>query len=74
MDAFQKIIHSDGLRGLYRGFGVSILTYAPSNACWWASYSIAHRLIWGGVGCYCCKKDEGGFRPGSTAVMAVQGV
>ncbi|KAJ1430111.1 Mitochondrial substrate/solute carrier [Sesbania bispinosa] len=33
-DAFRKILCADGLRGLYRGFGVSIVTYAPSNAVW----------------------------------------
>lgn len=74
IDAFRKIVASDGLRGLYRGFGISTLTYAPSNAVWWASYSVAHRLIWGGIGPYCCKKDQGGFTPGSMAVVAVQGV
>ncbi|KAF2287066.1 hypothetical protein GH714_037312 [Hevea brasiliensis] len=34
IDAFRKILHADGPRGLYRGFGISILTYAPSNAVW----------------------------------------
>ncbi|KAK9274175.1 hypothetical protein L1049_018989 [Liquidambar formosana] len=83
IDAFRKILCSDGLRGLYRGFGISILTYAPSNAVWWASYSVAHRLIWGGLGCYVCRKNEngtingcssGGTRPDSKTVVAVQGV
>ncbi|XP_015059613.1 solute carrier family 25 member 44-like [Solanum pennellii] len=75
IDAFRKIIRSDGLRGLYRGFGISILTYAPSNAVWWGSYSIAHRLVWGSIGCYCCKKDnEGGYKPDGKAMLAVQGV
>ncbi|KAA8546225.1 hypothetical protein F0562_003036 [Nyssa sinensis] len=78
IDVFQKIIHRDGLRGIYRGFGISILTYAPSNAVWWGSYSVAHRLIWGGIGCYCCKKEESGetsgLRPDSKAVVAVQGL
>lgn len=46
IDAFRKILCSDGPRGLYRGFGISILTYAPSNAVWWASYSVVSRLIW----------------------------
>ncbi|CAI9759592.1 unnamed protein product [Fraxinus pennsylvanica] len=73
IDAFKKIIYADGVRGLYRGFGISILTYAPSNAVWWASYSIAHRLIWGCVGCYCCKKNESGYRPDGKAMVAVQG-
>lgn len=85
IDAFRKILYADGPRGLYRGFGISILTYAPSNAVWWASYSVAHRLMWGGFGCYMGKKedkDEHGlmnnngsnFRRDSMATVAVQGL
>ncbi|CAI9093763.1 OLC1v1029324C1 [Oldenlandia corymbosa var. corymbosa] len=74
IDAFRRILHSDGVRGLYRGFGISILTYAPSNAVWWASYSVAHRTIWGCVGAYGCKKNEHGYRPDGAAVVAVQGL
>lgn len=81
IDAFRKILKADGLRGLYRGFGMSIVTYAPSNAVWWASYSVTQRLVWGGYGCYFrrkdeCKDDNGGncFRPDTRTVVAVQGV
>ncbi|XP_065868326.1 uncharacterized protein [Euphorbia lathyris] len=78
IDAFRKIVRTDGLRGLYRGFGISILTYAPSNAVWWASYSLAQRMVWGGVGCYVSKNESqngaNGLRPDSRTVMAVQGV
>ncbi|PSR96187.1 Mitochondrial substrate carrier family protein like [Actinidia chinensis var. chinensis] len=81
IDAFRKILSTDGPRGLYRGFGISILTYAPSNAVWWASYSVAQRLVWGGIGCYLSKKDEvssengvNTFRPDSKTIMAVQGL
>lgn len=81
IDAFRKILRTDGLRGLYRGFGMSILTYAPSNAVWWASYSVTQRLVWDGVGCYLCRKQSGdsengvnGLRPDAKTVMAVQGV
>jgi solute carrier family 25 protein 44 len=82
IDGFRKILNADGPRGLYRGFGISILTYAPSNAVWWASYSVAHRLVWGCIGCYANKKDENavnggggcGYRPGSKEMVAVQGV
>ncbi|KAK8553436.1 hypothetical protein V6N13_062241 [Hibiscus sabdariffa] len=70
LDAFRKILYVDGPKGLYRGFGISILTYAPSNAVWWASYSVAHKLIWSGM----CKKDESGFRPDLKALVAVQGL
>ncbi|XP_073292108.1 uncharacterized protein [Primulina huaijiensis] len=61
IDAFKKIVNTDGIRGLYRGFGISILTHAPSNAVWWASYSVAQRLVWGGMGCFLCKKNEHGL-------------
>ncbi|GMH22036.1 hypothetical protein Nepgr_023879 [Nepenthes gracilis] len=82
VDAFRKIIKADGVKGLYRGFGISILTYAPSNAVWWASYSVTQRLVWGGFGCYLRKKDEErienggvvGYRPNLKTVMAVQGL
>ncbi|XP_047939722.1 solute carrier family 25 member 44-like [Salvia hispanica] len=73
IDAFRKIVRADGVRGLYRGFGISILTYAPSNAVWWASYSMAHRGIWSGIGCYfCSKSDENVYRPDGKSVVAVQ--
>lgn len=81
LDAFRQILCTDGLRGLYRGFGISILTYAPSNAVWWTSYSLVHRLIWGGFGRYMGKRDDDrklvngcGFRPDSKAMVAVQGL
>lgn len=70
IDAFKKILMSDGPRGLYRGFGVSILTYAPSNAVWWASYSVTQRLIWGAVG----YDGANGYKPESGSVVAVQGL
>ncbi|KAE9603662.1 hypothetical protein Lal_00002108 [Lupinus albus] len=80
-DAFRKILCADGARGFYRGFGISILTYAPSNAVWWTSYSMVHRLIWGAFGSYMGKNNEGnlvnggcGFRPDSKTMVAVQGL
>ena len=78
VDAFGKILRTDGVRGLYRGFGISILTYAPSNAVWWASYSMAQRVVWSGVGCLLCRNGEervenGALRPDAKAVRAGQG-
>ncbi|KAL9227221.1 hypothetical protein vseg_002941 [Gypsophila vaccaria] len=81
-DAFRKILHVDGVRGLYRGFGISALTYAPSSAVWWGSYSVAYRLIWDGIGCYKCKwkndpkNCENGkiLEPNPLCVVGVQGV
>ncbi|XP_074286864.1 uncharacterized protein LOC141612064 [Silene latifolia] len=81
-DAFRKILRVDGIRGLYRGFGISTLTYAPSSAVWWGTYSVAYRLIWDGIGCYKCKwkKDEKNCENGKILVpnplcmVGVQGV
>ncbi|KAF3567756.1 hypothetical protein DY000_02011291 [Brassica cretica] len=65
-DAFRKILCTDGPRGFYRGFGLSILTYAPSNAVWWASYSLAQKSIWSRL-----KRHDGG---GSVVVQALSAV
>ncbi|KMZ66847.1 Mitochondrial carrier protein [Zostera marina] len=46
LDVAQKIIKSDGIRGLYRGFGLSVMTYSPSSAVWWASYGSSQQIIW----------------------------
>lgn len=46
LDVVRKVIKSDGIRGLYRGFGLSIMTYSPSSAVWWASYGSSQRVIW----------------------------
>lgn len=46
LDVARKVIQSDGIRGLYRGFGLSVLTYSPSSAVWWASYGSSQRVIW----------------------------
>jgi solute carrier family 25 protein 44 len=34
-----EIMGTKGVRGLYRGFGASIATYAPQSGIWWASYA-----------------------------------
>jgi solute carrier family 25, member 44 len=64
-DAFRKILLADGVRGLYRGFGLSILTYAPSNAVWWSTYAVAQRCLWRAVG---TERSES-----CACLMAVQG-
>ncbi|KAL9263122.1 Solute carrier family 25 member 44-like protein [Drosera capensis] len=46
LDVARKIVKSDGIRGLYRGFGLSIMTYSPSSAVWWASYGSSQQLFW----------------------------
>jgi solute carrier family 25 protein 44 len=75
IDAFRSIVKTEGMRGLYRGFGMSIVTYAPSNALWWTSYCIIQRMVWGSLG-YCRKKEEGDkefIAPGTKIMVTVQG-
>ncbi|KAK3212422.1 hypothetical protein Dsin_017128 [Dipteronia sinensis] len=46
IDVARKIVKSDGIRGFYRGFGLSVLTYSPSSAVWWATYGSSQRVMW----------------------------
>eukprot|EP00250_Pteridium_aquilinum_P006512 c16414_g1_i1 orf=483-1532(+) len=75
-DAFRTILRVDGLRGLYRGFGVSILTYAPSSALWWATYCMTQRTLWKGLGLGMsrCSDAEEQHVPSSALLVSVQGV
>jgi len=44
LDGFKKIIKQDGVRGLWRGCGASIMTYAPGSALFWFYYSLFKRF------------------------------
>ena len=46
IDAFRKILQVDGIRGLYRGFAMSVITYCPSTAVWWGAYGTSQYMIW----------------------------
>ncbi|KAG9439158.1 hypothetical protein H6P81_019323 [Aristolochia fimbriata] len=46
VDVARKILRAEGVRGLYRGFGLSVVTYSPSSAVWWASYGSSQRYMW----------------------------
>jgi len=35
----RDIVGQKGVQGLYRGYLVSLLTYAPNSALWWAAYT-----------------------------------
>jgi len=46
LDVARKVLRSDGIRGLYKGFGLSVMTYVPSSAVWWASYGSSKHYLW----------------------------
>ena len=35
----REIVQRNGVKGLYRGYLVSLMTYAPNSALWWALYA-----------------------------------
>ncbi|MCO5593292.1 hypothetical protein L7F22_047300 [Adiantum nelumboides] len=74
-DAFRIILRMDGLRGLYRGFGVSILTYAPSSALWWATYCLTQRTLWKTLGFGVNRNADGEEQcmPSSPLLVGMQG-
>jgi solute carrier family 25 protein 44 len=45
-DAVRTIVAKEGVRGLYRGFGVSVATLVPGSALWWGFYGTYKRALW----------------------------
>lgn len=70
LDVARKILKSEGVRGLYRGFSLSVLTYSPSSAVWWASYGSSQRFIWSKL--LDNGTENGGPAPSQGKIVAVQ--
>ncbi|XP_076930506.1 uncharacterized protein LOC143595355 [Bidens hawaiensis] len=70
LDVARKVLKQDGIRGLYRGFGLSVMTYSPSSAVWWASYGSSQRVIWNLLG---HGNNGDGSAPSQGKVVLVQG-
>ncbi|TKY50151.1 Solute carrier family 25 member 44 [Spatholobus suberectus] len=66
LDVARKVLRSDGIRGLYRGFGLSVMTYSPSSAVWWASYGSSQRFLWRFLG------DSNELTPSLPKIILVQ--
>jgi solute carrier family 25 protein 44 len=54
MKVARKIVQTDGWRGLYKGFGLSLFTSLPAGSIWWGTYagirSYLNTAISGGSG------------------------
>ena len=57
--ALRETLKREGVRGLYRGFGASVMTLVPSSALWWGFYGTYQRAIWSFV-----PAEMGGEREG----------
>ena len=45
-DVVRKVTKVEGIRGLYRGFGLTALSQTPASALWWGAYGAAQHMIW----------------------------
>lgn len=45
-DVIRQVLKAEGFRGLYRGFGLTIVTQSPASALWWGTYGAAQLMIW----------------------------
>lgn len=46
LDVLREILRSEGVKGLYRGYGTSVVLYVPQSALWWGSYGIYQSFLW----------------------------
>ncbi|KAF3778913.1 Solute carrier family 25 member 44 [Nymphaea thermarum] len=67
-DVMRKVLNAEGFRGLYRGFGMTIVTYSPASALWWGSYGAAQHVIWRSLG----YQNDGGKSPSHLEMVTVQ--
>lgn len=48
--ALTSIFEKEGIRGLYRGYGASLITYAPTSSVWWTTYGIIKPIFFAFTG------------------------
>lgn len=44
-DTIRSIVSESGAKGLYRGYGATLLTSVCSSSIWWCSYSASRRAL-----------------------------
>lgn len=67
-DVIRKVVKIEGLRGLYRGFGLTAVTQSPASALWWGAYASAQHLIWRSLG----YTEETRKKPSHAEMVTVQ--
>ncbi|OMO58547.1 Mitochondrial carrier protein [Corchorus olitorius] len=67
-DVARKVVKAQGFRGLYRGFGLTVLTNSPASALWWGAYAAAQRIIWRSLG----YRDDAEKKPCHMEMVSVQ--
>ncbi|CAN4107684.1 unnamed protein product [Withania somnifera] len=67
-DVAWKVLKDEGVRGMYRGFGLTALTQSPAQALWWGAYGAAQHIIWRNLG----YGDNVEKKPSHVQMVAVQ--
>ncbi|KAK1307164.1 Mitochondrial carnitine/acylcarnitine carrier-like protein [Acorus calamus] len=67
LDVARRIIKSDGIRGLYRGFGLSVMTYSPSSAVCFLGYGTDHKESVPRISSVMLVQATGGITAGAVA-------
>ncbi|PON93096.1 Mitochondrial carrier protein [Trema orientale] len=68
LDITRKVIKAEGFRGLYRGFGLTVVTQSPASALWWGAYGAAQHIIWRSLG----YRDDTDKKPSHMEMVTVQ--
>lgn len=45
-DVIRTVMKDEGVRGMYRGFGLTAVYQSPASALWWGAYATAQHIIW----------------------------
>ncbi|XP_058076984.1 uncharacterized protein LOC131225473 [Magnolia sinica] len=67
-DVIRKVLRTEGFRGLYRGFGITVVTQSPASALWWGAYGAAQHSIWRSLG----YGDDAEKKPSHLEMVTVQ--
>ena len=46
VDKVKTILRTEGVRGFYRGYWMSVSLFVPGSAIWWGSYSVYKEKYW----------------------------
>ncbi|VFQ76227.1 unnamed protein product [Cuscuta campestris] len=69
-DVIRKVMKDEGVRGMYRGFGLTAVYQSPASAMWWGAYAASQHIIWRSVQGYC--DDEMVKKPSDMQMVTVQ--
>ncbi|GER28432.1 mitochondrial substrate carrier family protein [Striga asiatica] len=68
LDVARNVIKAEGIRGMFRGFGLTAVTQSPASALWWGAYGAAQHIMWRSLG----YRDDLEKKPSHVELIGVQ--